>query len=75
LPAAWPDGKVTGLRARGGIEVDITWAAGSLTSAALRADTATSCQVRHGDRVVTLQLEARRSVALDGKLAQQVGVA
>ena len=74
LPAAWPNGRVTGLRARGGIEVDITWAAGRLTSTVLRADSATSCQVRHGDQVVTLQLEARGSVPLDGKLSRVTGI-
>jgi alpha-L-fucosidase 2 len=74
LPAAWPDGEITGLRARGGIEVDITWAAGRLTSAVLRADTATSCQVRHGDRVVTLQLRAGETVQLDANLARVTGI-
>ena len=38
LPPAWTEGRVTGLRARGGYTVDMTWAAGALTEATLVAD-------------------------------------
>ncbi len=36
LPAAWPAGRVEGLRARGGIALDIEWRAGVLQEAILR---------------------------------------
>jgi alpha-L-fucosidase 2 len=36
LPKAWANGKVTGLRARGGLEVDVAWSGGVPTTALLR---------------------------------------
>ncbi|WP_417310152.1 glycosyl hydrolase family 95 catalytic domain-containing protein [Devosia sp.] len=47
LPAAWKEGKVSGLRARGGFEVDITWADGGLQSATLRSTHGRDCTVVH----------------------------
>jgi alpha-L-fucosidase 2 len=36
LPKAWSAGKVSGLRARGGVEIDLTWSGGLPVAAALK---------------------------------------
>jgi alpha-L-fucosidase 2 len=56
LPKAWPNGKVTGLRARGGFEVDLAWKDGQLTSATLRSMTGKSCRVRSAGKTIKLSL-------------------
>jgi alpha-L-fucosidase 2 len=40
LPEAWPEGNFRGVRARGGMEVDLTWQAGRPVRAVLRASLA-----------------------------------
>jgi len=57
LPAAWPNGSVRGLRARGGFEVDIAWADGQLSSAEVRSVAGPGGGVvRYRDRTIALQL-------------------
>ena len=46
LPKAWPAGRVTGLRARGGLKVDLAWENGALVEAVLRADRDVSFDLR-----------------------------
>ena len=68
LPAAWPVGHVTGLRARGGFEVDISWDAGRLARATVRSLRGRPCAVRDtGALRVSSQgkeVEARRADGL-----------
>ncbi len=55
LPAAWPAGRVRGLRARGGFTVDLAWADGALSEATIAFARAGVARVRVGDRVRELR--------------------
>ncbi|WP_296952938.1 glycoside hydrolase family 95 protein [uncultured Massilia sp.] len=57
LPPAWPDGRVRGLRARGGLEVDIAWKGGRLAGATLRARAGTGrARVRYGAHAIDVDV-------------------
>lgn len=66
IPASWKDGKVTGLRARGGFEVDMEWKNGQLYAATLRSIKGTTAKVRYGNKVVDLQLKPGQAKKLEG---------
>jgi alpha-L-fucosidase 2 len=68
LPRAWPDGSVTGLRARGGFEVDLAWKGGVLERAVVRSTRGEPCRVRYGERTVELDARAGATITLDGAL-------
>ncbi|HEY4760486.1 MAG TPA: hypothetical protein VIH42_07895, partial [Thermoguttaceae bacterium] len=82
LPAwpakVWPTGHVKGLRARGGVEVDIKWKNGRATSATLKAlvdgqhkirppKNQTFAQAKIGGQVVKLNPQADATVSVDLK--------
>ncbi|WP_425481471.1 glycoside hydrolase family 95 protein [Luteimonas suaedae] len=64
LPAAWPEGSVRGLRARGAAGIDLAWAAGRLAEARLRSDRGGEYLVAYRDRTLKLTLEAGESARL-----------
>jgi alpha-L-fucosidase 2 len=59
LPAAWPEGSVSGLCARGGVEVDVSWASGKAIQATLRPKFGGEFRLRapRGQRVMAVRDE------------------
>jgi alpha-L-fucosidase 2 len=71
LPQAWPTGRVKGLRARGGFEVDVAWRDGRLETATIHSTWGRTCPVRCGDRTAELKLQPGQSVTLGPHLTPQ----
>ena len=67
LPAAWPDGSVRGLRARGGFAVDISWKNGTLVSATVHSQGGTVCRLRNGKVTHEVQLARGGAFTWDGR--------
>ena len=57
LPKAWPSGKVTGLRARGGFTVDIEWKDGAVTNYRIASSDGRPVLVRVNGRTQTVQTQ------------------
>ncbi len=68
LPGAWAGGRVHGLRARGGAEVDLEWEDGALRSLALRSEVGGTYRLVYRDVGRTVELGAGERVQLDGDL-------
>lgn len=68
LPDAWATGSVSGLRARGGFDVNIFWKDGKLERAEIISKCGNKCRVRYGDKVVDMPTEKGNVYVLDGSL-------
>jgi alpha-L-fucosidase 2 len=55
LPDAWKNGRVSGLVARGGFEVSMSWSAGRLQTAEVRFRHDGVCKLRYRDRTIELK--------------------
>ena len=66
LPQAWADGYVTGLRARGNLEVDMKWKDGLLCEVRLFSETGGRWQLRYRDMTVHVQLSAGENISFSG---------
>lgn len=66
LPSAWPNGSITGLRARGLCQVDIRWRDGRIEEAVLTAGEDGRRRVQCAGRTVEVELTRGRQVRLAG---------
>ncbi|MEO6280492.1 glycoside hydrolase family 95 protein [Roseateles sp.] len=59
LPKAWPDGRLHGVRAHGGLELDVDWQAGRLTRVRLRGPAKANVALRYLGQRITTKLDER----------------
>ncbi|HEV8315470.1 MAG TPA: glycoside hydrolase N-terminal domain-containing protein, partial [Burkholderiaceae bacterium] len=57
LPRAWPEGALHGVRARGGVALDIDWRAGRLVRVRLRGPARATLALRHRGQRLQLSLD------------------
>lgn len=62
LPSDWSDGKVAGLKARGGWVVDMEWKSGKLVSANVRSLIGGQADLRSGDLTIPVRANAGQSI-------------
>lgn len=56
LPDSWPNGKITGLKARGGFEVDIEWERGKLIGVKVKSILGNLSKLKYGDSLIEVKL-------------------
>lgn len=61
LPTQWPSGKITGLRAKGGFEVDVYWENGILLKAEFRSLHGNPLKVRYNNKEYEFEIEKGKS--------------
>ncbi|MDP4206703.1 MAG: glycoside hydrolase N-terminal domain-containing protein, partial [Bacteroidota bacterium] len=66
LPAAWSEGKITGLKARGGFVVDIEWKHHKLTKARVRSLNENVCILKYGNKqLLKRMMKSGQEIVLD----------
>jgi alpha-L-fucosidase 2 len=69
LPSAWPNGKISGLRARGGYEVGVEWKNGKLVSATVKNISGDGhAKISYGGKTVELNLKQGETKSLNAGL-------
>jgi len=71
LPLAFGSGSVKGLRARGGVEIALSWSGGKLTDARIVAEKGGRLTLRLGNQRVTFDTKKGEVLHLDGNLKHQ----
>lgn len=71
LPSAWPSGSITGLKARGNVEVNIHWNNGSLNTLTLKPTFTGDYQIRYQAKTIKLHLLANHRYTFNSALEKK----
>ena len=73
LPDAWNEGRIAGICAKGGFEVEIIWQEGKLIEAIVTSKSGSRCDLRYGDATLSFNTKKGTSYRIafkDGKLTR-----
>jgi alpha-L-fucosidase 2 len=68
LPAVWQDGSISGVKARGNVEVGMRWKSGTLVKVWLTSPEDKEVMVGYGSLKKSVRLQKNKQLALDGAL-------
>lgn len=64
LPASWPNGKISGLLARGGFEIGMEWQEGKLIKTSLLSKNGGICKIRYQNQTKTIETKKGERIHL-----------
>jgi alpha-L-fucosidase 2 len=68
LPKAWSQGSISGLKMRGGFEVDFQWQNGAITRAVVQSKLGNPCVIRYGGKNLALKTKAGKKYIFDAQM-------
>jgi len=68
LPDALPSGKISGVCARGGFELNFEWQNGKLQKIQVLSKAGQKCKLKYGDKKIEISTEKGKTYLFDGKL-------
>lgn len=71
LPDALPEGKITGVCARGGFELDFDWSGGMLQKVQLLSKAGGRCVLKYKDKIIRFKTKRGKKYVLNGNLVRQ----
>ncbi len=71
LPKAWPSGKINGIVARGGFEVDIEWAERKLTQLTVKSLLGNDAKLRYGSIYKQYQMEKGGTLKFNSEMEKK----
>ena len=68
LPNAIPSGSITGIRARGGFELDYNWEQGKLSNVTITSKSGSPLKLKYGEKTYSADTKTGEKIRLDGDL-------